>query len=257
MKYSLTHTQQHFLKPIFKLSLLSLCLISAATAFGQKETSTEEPHKIAIAAGIGAGLNAIFSVDVAATVLPNLGIRIGYNYLEFSKDDYETSLSKLGIGNNTTPFYLDANPKLSTAQLWLEYMPGSDKLVRIQAGLALAVDNKIEVKGRYSDTFFFNDFPVTPDRLGDMTITYTSNKILPYLGLGFGQSVPEKLLSLSLEVGAYYRGQPKITIVGTELFEPNNTNANAEVISENASKYKIHPVMALRLGVRLSKRKSN
>lgn len=251
MKYTLTQSPNE--RPFYKIGLLLLCFCFSNIAFSQDEPPADEPNKFGVAVGIAAGTSAILGVDVAATVRPSWGIRAGYNYLEFSKDNYETSLSDLGLGSSTIPFLLDANPQLSTAQLWLEYMPGEAKLLRIQAGFAVALDNKIEVRARYGDTFFFNDFPVQPEQLGDMTITYTSNKILPYLGLGFGHAVPQKLLSFSLEAGAYYRGQPKITIVGTELFEPNTTNDNGAVISENASKYKIQPVFTLRLGIRLIK----
>lgn len=251
MKYSLTLAQGQCFKSILKSSLLGLFFIFSTTLFSQNENTDSEQSSIAI--GISSGLSAIIGVDVAANVLPSLGIRAGYNYLKFSKDNYETSLNDLGLGNSNIPFLMDGDIRLNTAQIWFEYMPGEEKLLRIQAGFAYAFDNKIEVNARYGDTFMFNDFPVTPDRVGDMTITYESNKILPYLGLGFGHAVPKKLLSFSLEAGAYYRGEPQITIVGTELFRPNTTNENGAVISSNASKYKIQPVLTLRLGIRLIK----
>jgi len=228
-------------------------LFSSISVSAQDETPAEEPHKIEVAVGISSGLSAIIGGDIAATLTPSIGIRAGYNYLKFNRKGYETSLNDLGLGSSNIPFLLDGDVRLNTAQFWFEYMPGSEKLVRIQAGFAYAFDNKVSVNARYGDTFTFNDFPVTPDKVGEMTITYESNKILPYLGIGFGKAVPEKLLSLALEIGAYYRGQPKISIVGTELFEPNTTNDNGAIISENASKYKIQPVLTLRLGFRLTK----
>lgn len=249
MKYTLTH--HHKKKYAYlKIGLFLFCSCFASALLAQEET-TKEPHKIGLSVGVSSGLHAIFGADLAATILPNLGIRVGYNYLKTSKDGYETSLKRLGVNNSTTPFILDTEVNLNTTQLWLEFMPGSARLFRIQAGFAIALDNKTDVKARYGETFYFNDFAVEPEDLGELTIRYESNKILPYLGMGFGHAVPKKLLTFSMEIGAYYRGKPKISLVGTQLFEPNNDNNNGAAISENAGKYKIHPVLAFRLGVRL------
>ena len=251
MKCNLTQFPNE--RPRFKIGLFLLCFCFSNAAFAQDEPPIDEPNRFGMSVGVSAGTSAILGVDIAATLLPSLGIRAGYNYLEFSKESFETSLNKLGVSNSNTPFLLDGNLELNTVQFWLEYMPGEAKLLRIQAGFAVAMNNKVDVQARFGETVFFNDLPVPPENLGDMTITYTSNKILPYLGLGFGHAVPEKLLTFSLEAGAYYRGAPTIEIVGTELFAPNSTNENGAIISENASKYKIQPVLALRLGIRIIK----
>ena len=247
-----TH-QNRWKLPFFKLRIFWLCLSTSFFANAQSTKADSTNHKIRFAIGVSSGLHAVIGGDLAVKLLPSWGIRVGYNRLEYSKKGYETSLKRIGVSDSNAAFELDLNTQLNSAQFWLEWMPGSSKLLRIHGGFAYTFDNKIDVTGRYIENYSFNDLVVTPEEAGDLTVRYTSNKILPYFGLGFGHAVPEKLLSLSLEVGAFYRGKPKIDIIGTGVFEPNSTNENAAIIQENASKYKLHPVFALRLGIRLNK----
>ena len=47
------------------------------------------------------------------------------------------------------------------------------------------------------------------------------NKVAPFIGLGFGRAVPNKVVALSLEMGAFYVGEPKVGMTADGTFSRN------------------------------------
>ena len=234
-----------------KWKLLLFCLFFSSAIFAQ-DAADNKRHKIGLAVGVSSGLHALVGVDAAATILPSLGVRVGYNHLKYTQNEaYGRSFNKINIGLANTAFLTDTEIDLSTTQFLLEFMPGDLKMFRISGGIAVPATDRFSATGSYSDIFPSSTSTVDPTEMGEVTVTYTTRKVFPYLGLGFGYAVPEKLLSFSLEAGAFYRGEPNITVVGSDVFESNNTAENQAFLEDDASKYKIHPVLALRIGVRL------
>jgi hypothetical protein len=85
-----------------------------------------------------------------------------------------------------------------------------------------------------------------------------TEKIAPYLGLGWGNAVaPGSRWRFALDVGAFYQGEPEVSLVARpanpDLVPPGfeeDLEAERREIEEDISDYRIYPVVALGVSFR-------
>jgi hypothetical protein len=206
------------------LGILALGLASPPPGQGQ----------VALAARASTlGLGAELSFRAAQ----NIGIRLGGNYLEFSRDEVIED-----IAYHVTPHFENG-----TAILDLHPFGGS---FHFSGGLLLNY-NEGELVATLAHDIVIGGTTYTPAEVGSLTGTVTFRKTAPYLGLGFaGRS----RIAFLFDLGVGFTGKPQVELVGEtnltgqakEEFDNNVEQERADVQAEiNKRKYlRFHPVVS-------------
>ncbi len=231
---------------MFLLTLTAKAQVTDSTALKTK-------HKMHASLGIQAGSNALGGIDFAINVAKFLNIRLGYNYLALSQPSYKPNLSNFGLDFKEIQDVVNIATKVnfSNANLIAEFLPTKKQRLRLALGVGymLGSDN-IEGKMTTSASVRKDGFEITPSDIGSLSITAaTKSKILPYVGIGFGRTIPKKRVSFSVDMGTYYMNSLQFKVSGTEMLSDNAHNG--EILTRNLAPYKWYPVGNMRLGVRL------
>lgn len=116
-----------------------------------------------------------------------------------------------------------------------------NKIDKDQSELTFSVDDK---------NYIVKDFD--GDGTGDVNGSLLIQKVKPYLGIGFGRSLPNKRVGFQFEIGAWYHGTPELRI-------DNPVSKNGGIYSDNSlgdlmkevKKANIYPQITFRLVGRL------
>lgn len=176
---------------------------------------------------------------------PYVGLALGYNGGDISwSDDVKVNGSKYDLDMDNKNVYLNA-----------ELRPWGASDNRWAQGLYMAagvgyLDNDYGLKARAgsaNDTVTIDGWRYQGPGEVNGKLDY-SNKIAPYVGFGFAPKI-NKNWGLFGEIGAYYTGNPNVSLQATGLtaLDPNapsaqdSANADAQKI-RNDDKYKWLPV---------------
>lgn len=173
----------------------------------------------------------------------NLGIRLGGNYLQFSRD-----ATVENIDYHLTPHFENG-----TAILDFHPFGGS---FHLSGGLLLNY-NEGDMVATLNQNIEIGDSTYTPQQVGSLTGTVSFKKTAPYLGLGFaGRS----RVAILFDLGVGFTGTPQVELLGdTNLTGAAKTAFDANVVKEQQQaqteidSHKIlryHPVVSL--GVKVS-----
>ena len=173
----------------------------------------------------------------------NIGIRLGGNYLQFSRD-----ATIKDIDYHLTPHFENG-----TAILDFHPFGGS---FHLSGGLLLNY-NSGEMVATLAHDIQIGDNTYTPQQVGSLTGTVNFKKTAPYLGVGFaGRS----RVAILFDLGVGFTGRPEVELVGeTNLTGAAKDEFDANVVKEQQEaqaeitkrKYlRYHPVVSL--GVKVS-----
>lgn len=111
--------------------------------------------------------------------------------------------------------------------------------------------------GKASDDWKYGDIYIPKEEIGDFRFTVTpSVKISPYFGAGIGRFAgTRKNVTFSLEAGAYYQGEPDISIISSGLLSPTSdrSHQHKELLERQFSIYNFYPVIKMGLSFVLFK----
>ncbi len=152
------------------------------------------------------------------------------------------------------PTILDLDVEFSNAHLMLDWHPwlGENSfsrkvLLTAGAGYFWKADGNAVVS--YDGVYKYGDIQIPSADLGNLTGTVKWNKVAPYLGFGFENPTPKNRVNLGFAVGAYYMGEPDVTLRGTNYLIRNQSNE--EQFRKNMSNYYLLPVIQVNLNIAL------
>jgi hypothetical protein len=185
-------------------------------------------------------------LDLKFTPQSGFNIRAGASILPIKFDgDYQI---------RQEPTILDLDVEFSNAHLMLDWHPWvnlptfSRKIVvTAGAGYFWKADGNAIVS--YDGVYNYGDIEVPSADLGVMNGTVKWNKYAPYLGFGFENPTPQKRVNVGFQVGAYYMGEPDVTLRGTNFL--NSTQRNEDQFRKNMSNYYLLPVIQVNLNIAL------
>ncbi|MEY4934428.1 MAG: hypothetical protein RIS64_787 [Bacteroidota bacterium] len=198
--------------------------------------------------GLTVGSNALFGLDVAYSINPMFTVKLGYNYLDLAYKNLTPVFKSIKL-----PAELggEVNMQQSHLALTAEFTPTRSKKLRLAVGGVFFLKNEISGNIFYTKDLQLNDMVITASEVGSMKGTYTTaSKIAPYIGVGFGRTVPKKRIGLNLDLGAIYKGVPMLDIQATGLLKGNESNE--AILNRNFKPLQWHPVLNLRLAVKLN-----
>ena len=222
-----------------------------------KKERPEKPQRIPVDEttflnhfGVGAsiGTKNYIGADLLINIVSQLHVRLGYNRFEFDFDDVQTSVS--GFTNQDLSF--TGTIRQSNVEVLFEWGI-LDGLVRFVGGPVITIDNEIQSDFRLTEDIQINDITIPAAEVGsgDVAVTH-SFKVFPYVGIGFGRSLPWRRFGVNLDVGTYYKGTTQVKLGATGLIRANEDNE--DIINRNLRDEPVSslwPVVSLRLAYRI------
>jgi hypothetical protein len=166
------------------------------------------------------------------------GVRVGGNYLQFSKD-----ATVENIDYHLTPHF-----ESGSAILDLFPIGGAFHL----SGGLLLNHNKGTLLARLNQNIEIGSTTYTPSQIGSLTATVDFKKSAPYLGIGFAG---RGRIAILFDLGVGFTGTPRVNLVGqTPLTGSAKAQFDADVAQEQnqirseidgKSYLKYHPVLSL------------
>jgi len=90
------------------------------------------------------------------------------------------------------------------------------------------------------------DYFIAPDAEGNINARIRVSGFRPYLGLGFGRSVPRKRIGCQVDLGLQFWGSPKVMVNG-QVLEAEHAGDDLDDILSIVSRIKVFPVLNIRL----------
>ena len=237
-----------------------------------------------VGVSVGAGLTGI-TIDAATCLTPYVGVRAGVDIfpnikigteldLEFDnsmKSQYET------LSGQSLPSKIDVEGKTSmtTGHILFDIHPFKTGF-RITAGAYFGGSEIISVynkeDGALQTIYDYNhsrgvfapladnhpgmiglalgDYFIEPTEQGNAEATLKVNGFRPYLGIGFGHSVPKNRIGFQFDLGVQFWGSPKVYVQDKQLTEQSTNGEDGGVI-KTISKVSVYPCMSFRLTGRI------
>ena len=284
------------MKKFTAILLATACSLFTMTAFAQEiDNENETPKKDQLifnhlSAGVSVGLDG-FGAHLAAPLTPYVGVRAGYTFIpslnstipdlpfvgskidaedlkfkvnEGTAQEREFDLNKVDLGltiNNFGPHLLfDIYPGKKTGFHFTlgAVMAMDENFVAATADLSSQLDKPYESFG----ISYKQVEDITTDSEGLLHLDMRTNKIHPYLGIGFGRPLNMRhRVSVNFDLGVVYLG--KAEVYSYDFNAPGHTTADVQitsakleneddgVIDDIIGKYPFFPMMKLSINVRL------
>lgn len=184
---------------------------------------------------VGPGLNLAFEY------FKHWNFRLTGTYLQFNYNETNTAMQ----------YIFNSSARTGAVGVYADWFPfNKARGVGFTAGVAYSFI-RISAGGKSTITYESNEFTVTPDEIGEISSTFTSNPVMPYFGLGFGRPVPNKRVNFRFEIGAFYMGSPKVDMTATG--QVAQTVGEKDKIEQNISNYMFYPNVSFNLNFKLTK----
>lgn len=178
--------------------------------------------------------------DVVFQFHERMSVRAGYDWAGYSLN-HDITLE--GIDFN-------ANASFKTGTILALYDYYLTKFIFASAGLGLNNFN-INIEGQTKSDMPYGDIEIPANKVGSFNFDLKPKmRMSPYLGIGFGRTLSKnKTVGFAFELGTFYQGSPKITIVADGLISPtgNPEFGQAELLEKQLSQYVLYPVAKMSL----------
>lgn len=209
---------------IFLLSVL----FGTTTLFAQRDGV--EPFKN-LSVGLNIGILSGVGIDAGTYVSDHVGLRAGFSYLKTPSfdNDFDAWVEEGQHANYNYEATVKANARvnLSTFKVLADYYPNKKWPFHVTGGFYIGASNIVTVDA-YADDIkvdgktykrediknWYIDLDDTRIKAkdGKVDAAITTWSVKPYVGIGFGNTVPMKhRVGVMGELGVMFHGKPKIT----------------------------------------------
>ena len=246
-----------------KLLTLCLCLCAALNLSAQEK---KDKHLFNhLGAGVGVGTSGV-SVDVAmpctrflqvragVDIMPNISFNanVDYNYSYDNPASPGTTITEKGTAK------LKGELKRVQGHLILNVYPIPKCNFFIAAGAYFGGNKLFKISGHSEELaelqtddakVIIGDYNIPADKDGNVSGGFKIKGFRPYLGLGFGRSVPKRRLSFATELGVQFEGKPQLYTDYGEL-EPELQNPDDDTFKKVTDALRVYPMLTFRLNFR-------
>ena len=207
------------MKKLFIL-LFALSFMAGQTSFAQDNGVFNH-----LALGVSAGDDG-FGVEIAAPIGNHLQIRGGYSFMPFTVTRPFTFGNVTVNGDTREMNNIPFSARMlegGQGRLLLDINPSKDASFHFTVGAMLSNGNLLSTSGDIRNVLrpeeygtrgigLTPDCVISSDKEGYLPIDLKTNKIWPYLGIGFGQAVnPERRITAVFDLGFAYSGNLQMT----------------------------------------------
>jgi hypothetical protein len=190
---------------------------------------------------------SIFDLGVVVTKSIAKGHRIN---LDLS---YRTSGSNLDQYWHNTPMKMKVDIGSLVAGVGYNWFPfvangvHGDflKSITVMGGLWYVSKPEYIFDASLVDPLVWGDLTFSTEEIGMVATTIKTNKVQPYLGLGFNQFYLGNKVNLVVNGGILYQGKPEVTMVATNMLKPSEESAAR--LQDNMSVLEVAPFVQLAL----------
>lgn len=233
-------------KNVLFLFILSGFLFNASSISAQRDMNAFEHFTVSANAGtLGVGL------QVGTPLSSNFGLRAGLSYAKLSHEfDFTvTDSNPTGKGTYDTP--LDTKLNLVNGQLFIDYFPFYRSSFHLTGGVMIGTSEILKVSGHLENDEFVEIGDVVIEPFDErVEASLKTNSFKPYLGLGFGRTVPNKKVGFKFELGAMFHGSPKVHVNVGEIVE-GNIDEELSDFNDFIKNFSVYPVMNFQLNFRM------
>jgi hypothetical protein len=208
--------------------------------------------------GVTLGTTGI-GFDLAAPVTEYLQLRAGYDILSGLK--YKEDIEYRAKGQPTKKTEVEGKLHYGAAKLLLDVFPFRTVPFRFTTGFYLGTDEIIKAENTVPVTAFdkgegllIGDYIVEFDQDGIAKACIKVNKFRPYVGIGYGRSVPRKRIGVSGDLGVMFWGKPKLyeKQTGRDLeVTKSDLGSDSDKYFDIMSKITVYPVLTVRISGRI------
>ncbi len=188
----------------------------------------------------------------------------------------QQELIQQGLGEYTNtdklPHNIDLDGKLSmlNGKVVVDYYPFKKSSFHVIAGLYFGKSKIVTLDGKVdsntlkllniANTFYpeegfgssitVEDYRIEADKNGDINANLQINKVKPYIGIGFGNSIPKKRVGFHFELGAMFHGNPSIESDNGAVVKLPSSEGDSGVIG-TIEKISVYPMMSFKLTGRI------
>lgn len=236
--------------------LLSLLFLYSFAAHAQDAGSASEPEPSTASVDADRSFGMVahagllgYGADFATRVNPHLIIRAGVNFFQMAQREVEFGAYVPVVGGN--PVKIVASNNTLFFDMMGEYYPWKKFSFKLLFGGAYIHSLTANALIMVDAPMMFGEIELTPEQIGEMEIELAYGGMAPFLGIGFGRSIPNKRIGLGLEVGTYYIGSPSVNMNASELLEPSASAEQERSFEESFRTLSWLPAVKFRLAVRL------
>ena len=217
--------------------LLLIALISN-NSFSQTWGSDYEPGEKSVSMHLGSqGLGLEFKY----LLVQKLAARAGFSILPVKTDKVVQSFS------SDTDDRLNA--KFTNAHVLLDY-PILGRGVRLVVGGAYFFKAEGTIESKAMEGFTLGDRSFTAEEVGMLKIKSDWKGLRPYAGLGFFRDFPKNRVNVTLDLGLYHLGSPKVHTSSTGMLYLDETNRKR--LEDNLSSYQWMPLGQIGINYKFS-----
>ncbi len=209
-------------------TLLLSVLFGTTSLFAQRDGV--EPFKN-LSVGLNIGILSGVGIDAGTYVSDHVGLRAGFSYLKSPSFEYEIDAwvedKQHANYNYEATVEAKARVNLSTFKVLADYYPNKKWPFHVTGGFYIGASNIVTVDA-YADDIkvdgktykrediknWYIDLDDTRIKAKDGRVdaAITTWSVKPYVGIGFGNTVPMKhRVGVMGELGVMFHGKPKIT----------------------------------------------
>lgn len=217
--------------------------------------------------GVGVGTTGV-SVDVAVPMTKFVTIRPGFNYMPNISYTTDVDINAPHTAAISVPEQISIKGKtaLTTGKVLVDFYPMPSKGFHLTVGGYFGGGDVIKVTneqpGILSDVSAWNkdnptqqigaelgDYLLTPDAQGNINGAVKVKNFRPYVGLGFGRSIPNHAANFQFEIGCQFWGTPELYCNGVKLNKDDISDGDGG-FTKIVSKISVYPVVNFRIGFR-------
>lgn len=207
--------------------------------------------------GVGVGLTGI-TIEAATPITSFVQFRAGVSIMPGIKFNANTEVEYTINGmDRNSDVDLQGNLKRVQGQAIVNIYPIPGAGFFIAGGAYFGGSELVKVTGHCEDLvgqatdggIVIGDYKIPADANGNVSGGIRVKSFRPYLGIGFGRSVPGKLMSFTTELGVQFHGKPYLYTDNGELEVPERSDDD-DTFQKIMDKVKVYPNLTFRLSFR-------
>lgn len=196
------------------------------------------------------------------------------NQLIWNNPAVESALTAAGLPTNagdlSDDIDLDGKLNMFNGKVVVDYYPFKKSSFHVIAGLYFGKNRIISLDGsidkqtydflqiinnafpeeNFGSSITVEDYRIEADRNGHINADLKINSVKPYVGIGFGNSIPKKRVGFHFELGAMFQGSPSIIGDNGTVVKLPKAEGDSGVIG-TIEKITVYPMMSFKLTGRI------